>query len=93
MAPKIPRSEGFIRASRRRRAHQLVRTRHPLHPRTLKGEVLAELNGAQHRTAPVTGGTGGIGRATALGLAQMGADVAITGRDASRAEHTDATPT
>ena len=37
-------------------------------------------------TVLVTGGTGGIGRATALGLANMGANVAITGRDAVRAE-------
>ena len=40
------------------------------------------------RTVLVTGGTGGIGRATALGLARMGANVAITGRDAVRAEQT-----
>jgi retinol dehydrogenase 14 len=33
------------------------------------------------RTVLVTGGTGGIGRATALGLAAMGAHLAITGRD------------
>ena len=39
-------------------------------------------------TVLVTGGTGGIGRATALGLAKMGANVAITGRDAARAEAT-----
>jgi NAD(P)-dependent dehydrogenase (short-subunit alcohol dehydrogenase family) len=38
------------------------------------------------RTVLVTGGTGGIGRATALGLAAMGANVAITGRDRVRAE-------
>jgi retinol dehydrogenase-14 len=37
------------------------------------------------RTVLVTGGTGGIGRATALGLAAMGANVAITGQDAARA--------
>ena len=37
------------------------------------------------RTVLVTGGTGGIGKATALGLAQMGARVAIIGRDP---EHT-----
>jgi NAD(P)-dependent dehydrogenase (short-subunit alcohol dehydrogenase family) len=34
----------------------------------------------------VTGGTAGIGKATALGLAAMGADVAITGRDRERTE-------
>jgi retinol dehydrogenase 14 len=34
----------------------------------------------------VTGGTGGIGEATATGLAALGARVGITGRDRSRAE-------
>jgi len=34
----------------------------------------------------ITGGTGGIGKATAIGLATMGARVAITGRDLARAE-------
>lgn len=38
------------------------------------------------RTVLVTGGTSGIGRATAVGLAAMGARVAITGRDRDRAE-------
>jgi NAD(P)-dependent dehydrogenase (short-subunit alcohol dehydrogenase family) len=38
------------------------------------------------RTVVVTGGTGGIGRATALGLATMGAHLAITGRDRGRTE-------
>jgi NAD(P)-dependent dehydrogenase (short-subunit alcohol dehydrogenase family) len=38
------------------------------------------------RTVLVTGGTGGIGRATALGLTSMGAHVALTGRDRDRAE-------
>ena len=38
------------------------------------------------RTVLVTGGTGGIGKATALGLARMGAHLAITGRDHARAE-------
>jgi retinol dehydrogenase 14 len=42
------------------------------------------------RTVLVTGGTGGIGRATALGLARLGADVAITGRHAVRAADTAA---
>ena len=38
------------------------------------------------RTVLVTGGTGGIGKATALGLAPMGARLAISGRDRGRAE-------
>jgi len=38
------------------------------------------------RTVLVTGGTGGIGRATALGLATMGAHLAIMGRDRGRTE-------
>ena len=38
------------------------------------------------RTVLVTGGSGGIGRATALGLAAMGAHLAITGRDRERTE-------
>jgi NAD(P)-dependent dehydrogenase (short-subunit alcohol dehydrogenase family) len=37
------------------------------------------------KTVLVTGGTGGIGRATALGLARLGANVAITGRHSERA--------
>lgn len=38
------------------------------------------------KTVLVTGGTGGIGRAIAIGLASMGAHVGITGRDRTRAE-------
>ena len=38
------------------------------------------------RTVLITGGTGGIGRATAVGLASMGARVGITGRDRGRAQ-------
>jgi NAD(P)-dependent dehydrogenase (short-subunit alcohol dehydrogenase family) len=38
------------------------------------------------RVVLVTGGTGGIGRATAVGLAALGARVAITGRDLGRAQ-------
>ena len=39
------------------------------------------------RTVLVTGATSGIGRATALGLATMGAHVAIAGRDRGRTEN------
>jgi NAD(P)-dependent dehydrogenase (short-subunit alcohol dehydrogenase family) len=38
------------------------------------------------RTVLITGGTGGIGKATALGLATMGAPVAIIGRDRARTD-------
>ena len=38
------------------------------------------------RTVLVTGGTGGIGKATAIGLATKGAHLAITGRDRERTE-------
>jgi retinol dehydrogenase 14 len=38
------------------------------------------------KTVLVTGGSGGIGRATALGLATMGAHIAIIGRDRQRAD-------
>jgi NAD(P)-dependent dehydrogenase (short-subunit alcohol dehydrogenase family) len=38
------------------------------------------------KTVLITGATGGIGRAAAIGLASMGARVGITGRDRARAE-------
>ena len=38
------------------------------------------------KTVLITGGTGGIGRATAEGLARLGARVAVTGRDVRRTE-------
>jgi NAD(P)-dependent dehydrogenase (short-subunit alcohol dehydrogenase family) len=42
------------------------------------------------KTVLVTGGTAGIGKATALGLATMGAHVAIVGRQRGRIEYTAA---
>jgi len=39
------------------------------------------------KTVLVTGASGGIGRATALGLGMLGAHLAITGRDRERTEH------
>ncbi|MDQ0923452.1 retinol dehydrogenase-14 [Pseudarthrobacter sp. W1I19] len=42
----------------------------------------------QGMTVVVTGATGGIGKATAMGLAMMGANLAITGRDIERTEET-----
>lgn len=44
------------------------------------------MNDMGGKTVLVTGGTGGIGRATAAGLAAMGARVGIVGRDRDRAE-------
>ncbi len=38
----------------------------------------------QGKTAVITGGTGGIGMETAIGLAKLGARVVVTGRDAAR---------
>jgi NAD(P)-dependent dehydrogenase (short-subunit alcohol dehydrogenase family) len=40
----------------------------------------------QGKTVLITGGTGGIGRETAIGLAKLGARVVVTGRDAARGE-------
>jgi retinol dehydrogenase 14 len=47
---------------------------------------MSEAQRMDGRTVLVTGGTGGIGRATAVGLAALGARIAITGRDRGRAE-------
>ena len=40
----------------------------------------------EHKTMLITGGTGGIGQETALGLAKLGARVIVTGRDRGRGE-------
>lgn len=42
----------------------------------------------EHKTALVTGARSGIGRAIALELAREGADVIVSGRDASRGAET-----
>jgi len=43
-------------------------------------------NSMQGKTVLITGGTGGIGKETAIGLARLGARVVVTGRDKSRGE-------
>src|SRR6476659_5703634 len=58
-------------------SHSGARPRHPIH---LEGRPMAG------RTVLITGGTGGIGKATAMGLAALGADLAITGRDRGRVD-------
>jgi NAD(P)-dependent dehydrogenase (short-subunit alcohol dehydrogenase family) len=47
---------------------------------------MAETHFMTGKTVVITGGTGGIGRATAIGLAALGARVGITGRDRARTE-------
>ena len=46
---------------------------------------MAEVPLMAGKSVLVTGGTGGIGKATAIGLAALGARVGITGRDPARA--------
>jgi hypothetical protein len=52
----------------------------------MKESAMADTAGMTGKTVLVTGGTGGIGKATAVGLAVLGARVGITGRDRVRAE-------
>ena len=47
---------------------------------------MATISSMTGKTVLITGGTGGIGRAAAIGLASMGARVGISGRDRARAE-------
>ena len=49
------------------------------------GARRAEVPSMAGKSVLVTGGTGGIGKATAIGLAALGARVGITGRDQARA--------
>ena len=46
---------------------------------------MADTGSMTGKTVLITGGTGGIGKAAAIGLARMGARVGITGRDRARA--------
>src|SRR5712691_7242738 len=57
--------------------HRLLQGREP---------AMADTPPMVGKTVLVTGGTGGIGKATAIGLARLGARVGITGRDMARAE-------
>jgi retinol dehydrogenase-14 len=50
----------------------------------MKGQAARDSKPMAGRTVLVTGGTGGIGKATALGLAALGAHMAVTGRDQAR---------
>jgi retinol dehydrogenase 14 len=48
--------------------------------------VESQISGMRGKACLVTGGSSGIGKATALGLANMGATVIVVGRDRSRGE-------
>ena len=47
---------------------------------------MADTTSMTGKTVLITGGTGGIGRATAIRLASMGARVGIVGRNLGRAQ-------
>lgn len=51
-----------------------------------RADLRARQSSMDGKTVQATGGSGGIGRATALGLSRMGADLAIVGRDRERTE-------
>jgi retinol dehydrogenase 14 len=51
-----------------------------------RSSSVSETNPMVGKIVLITGGTGGIGKATAIGLARLGARVGITGRDLRRAE-------
>ena len=55
-------------------------------PQTDAEPVMADTPLMAGKTVLVTGATGGIGKATAVGLARLGARVGVTGRDIARAE-------
>src|SRR5437667_9348042 len=63
------------RGTREERLSSLSKARTRVDTLTMAGKVVL-----------ITGGTSGIGKATAIGLATMGARVGITGRDLARAE-------
>jgi NAD(P)-dependent dehydrogenase (short-subunit alcohol dehydrogenase family) len=48
--------------------------------------VVSEQSGMEGKVVLITGGTSGIGKATATALAAMGADVVVTGRNRERGE-------
>jgi NAD(P)-dependent dehydrogenase (short-subunit alcohol dehydrogenase family) len=54
----------------------------------MSGSSLDEAMDMRSRVCLITGGTGGIGKQTALGLAQLGATVVVHGRNRERAEST-----